>query len=83
MELTEAAAEIVEKVISRPGFQLHKSIGVSVPEPSLNRVKDGKIQPYSGNTSLMGWWKRDVWREAELYLTNTTLCYKIEGMGVS
>lgn len=69
-----------------------RSIRVSVPEPSQRRVKDGKIQPFSrrsrsssGSVSNISSkrTRKDVWREAELYLTDMSLCYKIEGMGVS
>lgn len=73
-----------------------RSASVSVPEPSRSRVRDGKIQPYGwgrtrstsgGSRSSMGslksWLIKDVWTKAELYLTDSTLCYEIVGSGVS
>ena len=67
---------------------------VTVLMPSRSKVKGGKIRLFSsGRTrssstrssagSLRGWWGRDEWVKAELYLTPTSLCYKIDGMGVS
>jgi hypothetical protein len=67
---------------------------VTVLEPSRSKVKGGKIRLFSsgrtrssstrGSTSsLRGWWGKDVFVKAQLYLTPTSLCYKIDGMGVS
>lgn len=69
------------------------STPVTVLEPSKSRVKGGKIRLFSSGrtrssstrSSTSSWkgWGRDVWVKAELYLTPTTLCYQIEGVGVS
>lgn len=72
-----------------------QSVPVTVLEPSKNRVKDGTIRLFSvgrlrssstrsSTSSSKGWlFGKDVWVDAELYLTPSTLCYRIEGMGVS
>lgn len=63
-----------------------KSIPVMVPEPPKRKVKDGKIQPFQlkGTWSHLKYWRwQEKWCKAELYLTPTSLCYEIEGIGVS
>lgn len=70
-----------------------KTVSVTVLEPPRSRVKEGKIRLFSSGrtrssstrsstSSGRGWWGKDVWAVAELYLTPTTLCYTIEGIGV-
>lgn len=71
-----------------------RSLSVTVLEPSKSRVKGGKIRLFSSGrtrssstrsstSSSKGWWGKDVWVKAEFYLTPATLCYLIEGVGVS
>ena len=64
---------------------------VSVAEPSKRKVSDGEIQLIGGGrsrsssgstSSLKGLCGKDVWMKAELYLTETTLCYNINDVGV-
>ncbi len=87
-----------EEVASKPSAEKTEplklaSLPVTVPEPSKSKVRDGKIHPFGmgrsrssstrGSTSsLKGWFVKETWSKAELFLTETTLCYKIEGMGV-
>lgn len=80
MEPIEEAAELGEEVASKPSQESSKlrSIRVGVPEPSPSKIKDGKIQ-----VAVSPGTKGDCLKEAELYLTPTTLCYKIEDVGVS
>lgn len=64
-----------------------KMITVMVPEPSTGDVENGKIQLHRServeSSSSHGMKsKKRKWAKAELYLTPTTLCYKIEGLGV-
>ena len=64
------------------------SFPVTVPEPSKSRVRDGTIHPFgmgrsrSRSNSVKSLFFKDTWSKAELYLTETTLCYKIQGVGV-
>lgn len=94
-EPAEAAASLAEAA-TKPAQDPPKlrSILVSVPEPSRGKVREGKIQPFAGgrtrsssggSRSSIGTlrWGRDVWKEAELYLTDTSLCYSISDTGVS
>ena len=52
-----------------------RSSTVMVLEPSATEVINGRIQLHLPNS-----WKN--WTKAELYLTPTSLCYKIKGIGV-
>lgn len=61
-----------------------QSYSISVLKPKY-QVKDGKI-PLSmatSSSSTSWYWGEAGWTGAELYLTSTTLCYKIKGTGVS
>ena len=64
---------------------------VGVAESSKRKVTNGQIRLFdhgrsrssSGSTSsLKGLWGKDAWMRAELYLTETTICYNIEDIGV-
>ena len=67
------------------------SITVSVTEPSKRYLSEGQIQLFGrrrsisstgSSSSLKNLWGKDVWVKAELYLTETSLCYSIDGIGV-
>ena len=67
-----------------------QSFQVAVLEPYKGRVKDGKIRLFGGrtrtssrNSSGKFRWEKDVWTEAQLFLTPTLLCYEIKKTGVS
>ena len=87
----EALDAAVQKSVNEP-VKL-RSVTVTVLEPSKGRVKEGRIRLFSSgrtrssstrsNSGSRGWWGKDVWVVAELYLAPTALCYRIEGTGVS
>ena len=99
MELKEssngsAEAEASGEEASPRGPTKLRSASVSVLEPSASKVKGGKILPFSvgrtrssstrsSTSSTNRGWGKDVWIKAELFLTPLTLCYSIEGKGVS
>ena len=69
------------------------SISVTVPEPSKGKIRDGKIYPFgmgrsrssstrASTNSFSKLFFKDTWAKAELFLTETTICYEIEAMGV-
>ena len=86
-----------EAVVSEPAMLHEKPLKilnttVHVAEHSKREVTNRQIQLFgralrsrsrSGSASpFKGWWGKDVWTKAELYLTETTLCYSIEDTGV-
>lgn len=95
----EAAAQPEENLVPKPKPSTERepmkldSITVSLPQPSKSRISKGKILPHSGRkrtsstrastSSLTSLWGKDVWSEAELFLTDTTICYEIKDLGVS
>ena len=90
---TPEATGTAEKVHNGEGtasFELGR-FPVTVPEPPGNRVRDGRIHLFGVGrlrslsnraNSLKSLFIKDTWSKAELYLTDTTLCYRIDGTGV-
>ena len=81
-----------EEVVSKPSTLQEKPVKiltttVGVAESSKRNVTNGQIRLFgrgrsrssSGSTGLQG---KDAWMRAELYLTETTICYNIEDFGV-
>lgn len=75
---------------SKPEPRKLQSFEVAVLEPYKGRVKDAKIRLFGGRTRTSSRnstgkfrWEKDVWAQAELFLTTTRLCYEIKGTGVS
>ncbi len=76
--------------INIPNVILHSTI-VSVPLPSRSRTSsDGKIRLFSSGRSRSSSSRNSLgsigtggnyWTPAELYLTNTTLCYRLKTQG--
>lgn len=98
-EASAQPEENLDEVVPKPKPSTERepmkldSVTVSVPQPSKSRISKGKILPHSGRkrtsstrastNSLMSLWGKDVWSEAELFLTDTTICYEIKELGVS